>query len=308
MGAMMILPSKPLNLPKMKDRIQIDAFFDSTTSTFSYLLSDPLSKQAAIIDSVLDYDPNSGRTNTESADRIVAKVQALNLQVAWHLETHVHADHLSAAAYLQQILGGQSAIGAEIIQVQQVFGKLFNLGKDFQRNGTQFGRLLHEGDSLAIGQFILRAMHTPGHTPACMAYLIEDSKCVHAFVGDTLFMPDYGTARCDFPGGSAESLYASIHKILSLPDNTKLYMCHDYPPNGRAEQFLTNVKAQRDSNVHVHAGIGKQAFVAMRQARDATLSMPVLLLPAVQINMRGGHFPPAEDNAISYLKIPLNGL
>jgi glyoxylase-like metal-dependent hydrolase (beta-lactamase superfamily II) len=292
----------------MNNKIHVDAFFDPATSTFSYLVYDDESLCAAIIDSVLDYDPKSGRTKTDSADRILHRVKELQLNIVWHLETHVHADHLSAAVYLQKQLGGKLVIGSEIVHVQQVFGTIFNLGNEFVRDGSQFDYLLKDGDSIAIGQFMLRALHTPGHTPACMTYLIEDSECIHAFVGDTLFMPDYGTARCDFPGGSAETLFGSIQKVLSLPDNTKLYMCHDYPPNGRTEQFLCTVKAQREDNVHVHEGINQHAFVSMRQARDATLSMPVLLLPAVQVNMRAGHFPPTENNAISYLKIPLNAL
>lgn len=292
----------------MKSKLHIDAFFDANTSTFSYLVYDIENLKAVIIDSVLDFDQKSGRTQTESADRILLRAKQLQLNILWHLETHVHADHLSAGVYLQQHLGGQLVIGANIVQVQQVFGKLFNLGDEFQRDGSQFDGLLIEGDTLAIGSFTLQAIHTPGHTPACMTYIIEDSECMHAFVGDTLFMPDYGTARCDFPGGSAVTLYASIQKVLSLPDNTKLYMCHDYPPTGRAEQYLTSVKAERDGNVHVHAGISQQVFVSMRQARDATLSMPVLLLPAVQVNMRAGHFPQPESNGISYLKLPINGL
>ncbi len=292
----------------MLGNLHIEAFFDQNTSTFSYLVYDHEKLEAVIIDSVLNFDPKSGRTTTDSADRILQRANQCQLNILWHLETHVHADHLSAAVYLQKQLGGKLAIGSDIVQVQQVFGGLFNLGSEFQRDGSQFDCLLQDGDCLEIGQFTLRAMHTPGHTPACMTYLIEDRECIHAFVGDTLFMPDYGTARCDFPGGSAESLYASIQKVLCLPDNTKLYMCHDYPPNSRTEKFLTSVKAQRDNNVHVHAGITQQAFVSMRKARDATLSMPVLLLPAVQVNMRAGHFPPAEDNGVSYLKLPLNQL
>jgi glyoxylase-like metal-dependent hydrolase (beta-lactamase superfamily II) len=292
----------------MKSKLHIEAFFDANTSTFSYLVYDTGTLEAAIIDSVLDFDTKSGRTRTESANRILQRAKELRLNILWHLETHVHADHLSAAVYLQKQLGGKLFIGAHIVDVQKTFGTLFNLGSEFQRDGSQFDGLLDDGDTLAIGSFTLRAIHTPGHTPACMSYLIEDSECIHAFVGDTLFMPDYGTARCDFPGGSAETLYTSIQKVLSLPDYTKLYMCHDYPPNSRAEQYLTSVKAERDSNVHVHAGISKQAFVSMRQARDATLSMPVLLLPAVQVNMRAGHFPTAENNGVQYLKLPINAL
>jgi glyoxylase-like metal-dependent hydrolase (beta-lactamase superfamily II) len=292
----------------MNGKLHIDAFFDLNTSTFSYLVYDNEKLEAVIIDSVLDFDPKSGRTNTNSADRILQRAKELRLDILWHLETHVHADHLSAAVYLQNHLGGKLVIGSEIIHVQQVFGTLFNLGNEFHRDGSQFDNLLKDGDSLAIGQFTLRALHTPGHTPACMTYLIEDSECMHAFVGDTLFMPDYGTARCDFPGGSAETLYASIQLVLLLPDNTKLYMCHDYPANGQSEQHLTTVKAQRENNIHIHDGISQQVFVSMRKARDATLSMPALLLPAVQINMRAGHLPQPESNGISYLKLPINAL
>ena len=286
--------------------LQIEAFYDKATFTFSYLVMDTASHAAAIIDSVLDFDTKSGRSRTDSADRLLARAEALHADVHWLLETHVHADHLSAAPYLKGRLGGQIAIGSAILQVQQVFGKLFNLGEEFKRDGSQFDRLLTDGEVLPLGRFNISAMHTPGHTPACMTYLIDDGEYLHAFVGDTLFMPDYGTARCDFPGGSAKVLYASIQKVLALPDNTRLYMCHDYPPEGRIEQYLTTVKAEREGNVHVANGIGPEAFVAMRENRDATLSMPALLLPAVQVNMRAGEFPPAEDNGVSYLKLPIN--
>lgn len=292
----------------MDNQLYIEAFFDKNTFTFSYLLMDELSKQAAIIDSVLDYDPKSGRSNTQSADKLLARMAELGASLRWILETHVHADHFSAAPYLIKAAGGQSVIGTQIVQIQNVFGKLFNFSDEFQRDGSQFNRLVQDGDELALGQFKLRAMHTPGHTPACMTYIVEGDHQLHAFVGDTLFMPDYGTARCDFPGGSADELYSSIQKVLALPENTKLYMCHDYPPNTRTEQFLSTVQAQQEGNVHVRQGISREDFVAMRRQRDATLSMPVLILPAVQVNMRAGQFPPAEDNGISYLKIPLNGI
>ncbi len=290
----------------MSGTLLIEAFYDKTTFTFSYLLMDTASHAAAVIDSVLDFDAKSGRSRTDSADRLISRAKALQANVQWHLETHVHADHLSAAPYLVRHLGGQTAIGSAILQVQQVFGKLFNLGGEFKRDGSQFNRLLKDGDVLPLGRLNLNVMHTPGHTPACMTYLIDDGECLHAFVGDTLFMPDYGTARCDFPGGSAKILYASIQKVLVLPDSTRLYMCHDYPPEGRSEQFLTTVKREREGNVHVGNGIGSEAFVAMREKRDAGMSMPTLLLPAVQVNMRAGEFPPAEDNGVSYLKLPLN--
>ena len=292
--------------------MHIESFFDPATFTFSHLLADLSTRECALIDSVLDYDPKSGRTQTASADQLVARVKALDLRVLWILETHVHADHLSAAPYLQQQLGGQLAIGAHITTVQNVFGKLFNAGTEFARDGSQFDRLLSDGDCLQVGRLQVRAMHTPGHTPACMTYVVADPSAVPArqvaFVGDTLFMPDYGTARCDFPGGSASLLFQSIQKVLSLPDHTELFLCHDYPPEGREPECVTTVAEQKKANVHVHQGVGEAEFVAMREKRDATLSMPVLILPSVQINMRAGHMPPPEDNGQRYLKIPLNAL
>ena len=292
--------------------MHVESLFDPATSTFSHMVWDEESRQCALIDSVLDYDPKSGRTRTDSADALIARVHALGLQVQWLLETHVHADHLSAAPYLQKKLGGQLAIGAHITTVQDVFGKLFNAGSEFVRDGSQFDRLFSDGDSFAIGRLQVRAMHTPGHTPACMTYVVRDERVQPsrqvAFVGDTLFMPDYGTARCDFPGGSARTLFQSIGKVLSLPDDTVLYLCHDYPPAGREAQCVTTVAAQKASNVHVHQGVSEDEFVSMRQARDATLAMPVLILPSVQVNMRAGHMPPPEDNGTTYLKIPLNVL
>jgi glyoxylase-like metal-dependent hydrolase (beta-lactamase superfamily II) len=283
----------------------IQAFFDPATCTYSYVVRDPASQACAIIDPVLDYDAAAGRMSHASADCLIAYVREQQLQLEWLLETHVHADHLSAAAYLQAELGGQLAIGAEITRLQQSFGRLFNLGPEFARDGRQFDRLLADGDSLSIGNLRLQALHTPGHTPACMSYLIGDA----AFVGDTLFMPDYGTARCDFPGGDARQLYQSIQRLFALPDATRLFLCHDYLVPGRSEHCCeSTVAVERADNLHVHAGIGEDAFVAMRNARDATLSMPALMLPAVQINMRGGQLPPAEENAVSYLKVPLNQL
>jgi len=258
----------------------------------------------AIIDSVLDYDPKSGRTRTTSADQLIAFVRAHELQVQWILETHAHADHLSAAAHLRQHLGGQVAIGAGITGVQEVFKGIFNLEPGFRPNGRQFDHLLQDGEGFAIGALTAKAISVPGHTPACMAYQIGDA----VFVGDTLFMPDVGTARCDFPGGNAHQLYASVRKLLSLPDDTRLFMCHDYPPTDRAPVWETTVAAQRQGNIHVHDGISEEAFVKMRQARDATLDMPVLILPAVQINIRAGAMPPKDSNGVSYLKIPLNAL
>jgi glyoxylase-like metal-dependent hydrolase (beta-lactamase superfamily II) len=293
-------------------RLHIESFFDSATFTFSHIAWDASAKQCALIDSVLDYDPKSGRTDTASANRLVARVHELGLQVQWLLETHVHADHLSAAPYLQRQLGGQLAIGSHITTVQNVFGKLFNAGTEFARDGSQFDRLLDDGDTFMLGSLKVRALHTPGHTPACMTYLFTDHSVDPvrqvAFVGDTLFMPDYGTARCDFPGGSARTLYQSIHKVLSLPDSTELYLCHDYPPDGREPQCVTTVGEQKRANVHVHTGISEAEFVQMREQRDATLAMPVLILPSVQVNMRAGQLPPPEDNGITYLKIPVNAL
>ncbi|MBP6219581.1 MAG: MBL fold metallo-hydrolase [Limnohabitans sp.] len=292
--------------------MHIESFFDPATFTFSHILADLSTRQCALIDSVLDYDPKSGRTDTTSADRLVDRVKALDLRVQWILETHVHADHLSAAPYLQKQLGGQLAIGAHITTVQNVFGKLFNAGTEFARDGSQFDRLLDDGESFQIGTLQARAMHTPGHTPACMTYLVTDPVVVPArqvaFVGDTLFMPDYGTARCDFPGGSASVLFQSIQKVLSLPDSTELYLCHDYPPESRQPQCVTTVAEQKMHNVHVHQGVSEAEFVAMREKRDATLSMPVLILPSVQINMRAGQMPPPEDNGQRYLKIPVDAL
>ena len=292
----------------MTQKLVIEAYYDSASNTFSYLLYDQQSLQAAIIDSVLDFEVKSGRTKTESADQIIDRAHALDLQLLWHLETHVHADHLSAAPYLQSQLGGQIAIGEQVLQIQQTFGELFNLGKEFSRTGSQFDRLLADGEALPLGAFKIDILHTPGHTPACASYIIDDGERKHVFVGDTLFMPDYGTARCDFPGGSAGSLYASIQKILALPPNSLLYMCHDYPPSTRSAQYLSTVGEQLAANVHIHRGVSREQFVAMRQQRDAGLSMPALILPSVQVNMRAGYFPPAESNGLSYLKIPLNGI
>jgi glyoxylase-like metal-dependent hydrolase (beta-lactamase superfamily II) len=293
-------------------KMHIESFFDPATFTFSHVLADLSTRQCALIDSVLDYDPKSGRTSTTSADRLVDRVKALDLQVQWILETHVHADHLSAAPYLKKRLGGQLAIGAHITTVQNVFGKLFNAGAEFARDGSQFDRLLEDGEIFQIGTLQARAMHTPGHTPACMTYVVSDTGDVSekqvAFVGDTLFMPDYGTARCDFPGGNASVLFQSIQKVLSLPDNTELYLCHDYPPETREPHCITTVAEQKNANVHVHRGVNEAEFVAMREKRDASLAMPVLILPSVQVNMRAGQMPPPEDNGQRYLKIPIDAL
>lgn len=292
----------------------VEGFFDPATCTISYLLFDSGSGECALIDSVLDYDPKSGRTRTASADQLIARVAALGARVRWLLETHVHADHLSAAPHLKTRVGGEIAIGRHVTRVQDVFGKLFNAGPAFAHDGSQFDRLLDDGDTLALGALSIRAMHTPGHTPACMTYVVTEAHAAHdardaaAFVGDTLFMPDYGTARCDFPGGDARSLYRSIRKVLSLPPATRLYMCHDYQPNGRAIQYASTVADELRENVHIREGITEDDFVAMRTARDATLDMPVLMLPSVQVNMRAGRLPEPEDNGVRYLKIPLDAI
>lgn len=293
-------------------RLQVEGFFDPATWTVSYVVLDRETLQCALVDSVLDYDPKSGRTDTASAERLIARVKELGAQVQWILETHVHADHLSAAPFLRQALGGTLGIGEHITTVQQVFGTLFNAGPDFARDGRQFGHLFHDGERFAIGGLQARALHTPGHTPACMTYVVTagdgaDAE-IAAFVGDTLFMPDYGTARCDFPGGDARTLYRSINKVLSLPPQTQLYMCHDYQPGGREVRFVSTVAEERASNIHVHDGISEDAFVAMRDTRDRMLGMPTLILPSVQVNMRAGELPPAEDNGVRYLKIPLNAV
>jgi glyoxylase-like metal-dependent hydrolase (beta-lactamase superfamily II) len=286
-------------------RPEIAAFFDPATFTVTYVVHDPATREAAIIDSVLDYDPNSGRTSTASADAVIAHITSHNLQVKWLLETHAHADHFSAAPYLQQKLGGQIAIGADITKVQTVFGKLFHAGPDFALDGSQFDALFADGDTLAIGNLPVTVMHVPGHTPACVAFVIGDA----VFVGDTMFMPDYGTARADFPGGDARNLFRSLRRILALPEETRLFMCHDYLPAGRSEYvWETTVGAERRGNIHAHDGITEDEFVAMREARDATLPMPRLILPSVQVNMRAGHLPPPDDNGITYLKIPVNAV
>jgi glyoxylase-like metal-dependent hydrolase (beta-lactamase superfamily II) len=286
-------------------RPTVNAFFDQDTNTVSYVVTDPQTRHCAIVDSVLDYAANAGRTRHDSAQRLVDFVKAEELTVDWLLETHVHADHLSAAPWIQQQVGGKLAIGEHIRTVQDTFGKIFNAGTEFARDGRQFDHLFADGERYKIGNLEARAIHTPGHTPACMSHVIGDA----VFVGDTLFMPDYGTARCDFPGGDARTLYQSVQKLLALPDDTRMFLCHDYLPDSRSEiQWETTVGDQRRDNIHVHEGISEDEFVSMRERRDATLDMPRLILPSVQINMRAGHFPPPEDNGVSYLKIPLNTL
>ncbi|WP_405053203.1 MBL fold metallo-hydrolase [Sphingomonas sp. SORGH_AS_0870] len=283
----------------------MQAFFDEPTNTVSYVVSDPWTGRVAIVDSVLDFDAASGRTSTASADAIIAHVEREGLTVEWLLETHAHADHLSAAPYLQQKLGGKLGIGRAIIQVQDVFGKLFNAGTEFARDGSEFDRLFDDGDQFEIGGLSATVLHVPGHTPADMAFIIGDA----AFVGDTLFMPDFGTARADFPGGDARQLYRSIRRLLELPPETRLFLCHDYKAPGREDYaWETTVAAQRAGNVHVHDGIDEDAFVAMREARDATLAVPRLILPSIQVNIHGGKLPPPEANGKRYLRIPLDAL
>jgi glyoxylase-like metal-dependent hydrolase (beta-lactamase superfamily II) len=283
---------------------QVHGLFDPTTWTVTYVVHNGPGSACAIIDSVLDYDPKSGRTRTKSADQVIAYVREHRLDVKWILETHAHADHLSAAPYLKKHLGGQIGIGKEITSVQKVFKGIFNLEPQFKLDGSQFDKLLADGESFAIGELQGSVVAVPGHTPACVAYQIGDA----VFVGDTLFMPDVGTARCDFPGGDANTLYQSTRKLLSLPPQTRLFMCHDYPPNGRPVAFECTVADQRAGNIHVRDGISQEQFVQMRTTRDATLEMPVLILPAVQINIRAGEMPPKEDNGTAYVKIPLNAL
>ncbi|GHF17386.1 hypothetical protein GCM10017044_09700 [Kordiimonas sediminis] len=284
---------------------KVTPFFDEDTFTYSYVVEDTATGKCAVIDSVLDYDPAAGRTSTRSADAVIAFVKEHNLDVEWILETHVHADHLSAAPYLRDALGGKMAIGEHITVVQGVFGKIFNAGTEFQTDGSQFDHLLKDGETFKVGSIEAKAMHTPGHTPACMTYVIGDA----GFVGDTIFMPDFGTARCDFPGGDAETLYASIQKLFALPDETRLFMCHDYKAPGRdTYAYETTVGEEKANNVHVGVDKSKDDFIHMRTERDKTLDMPRLILPSVQVNMRAGHLPPEEDNGVSYIKIPVNAL
>ncbi|WP_343080089.1 MBL fold metallo-hydrolase [Ostreiculturibacter nitratireducens] len=286
-------------------KADVKAFFDEATFTITYVVKDPTSKAAAIIDSVLDFDYASGRTDTHSADEVISYVKKQGLDIKWVLETHVHADHLSAAPYIQERVGGKIGIGEKITVVQETFGKVFNEGTEFQRDGSQFDRLFNEGDTFEVGALKGRVLHTPGHTPACLTYVIEDA----AFVGDTLFMPDFGTARCDFPGGSAENLYKSIQKILSLPDETRVFVGHDYKAPGRdTYAWETTVGEQKALNVHVGAGKPIEEFVRMRTERDKKLAMPRLIIPSLQVNMRAGQMPPPEDDGKTYLKVPVNGL
>ncbi|MFZ1742556.1 MAG: MBL fold metallo-hydrolase [Pontixanthobacter sp.] len=286
-------------------RPSIAGFFDEKTNTISYVVHDPVSLEAAIIDSVLDYEAASGRTSYGSATRIIEYITSKNLKVMWLIETHAHADHLSAAPYLQEKLGGKLAIGREITRVQDVFGKLFNAGSEFERDGSQFDHLFDDGDRFALGAIEGIALHVPGHTPADMAFLIGDA----AFVGDTIFMPDFGTARADFPGGDARQLFQSIKRLLSLPRETRLFLCHDYKAPGRDDYaWETTVGQQRDENVHVKDGVSEDEFVAMRTTRDRTLAVPDLIMPSVQVNIRGGRLPDPDDNGVSYIRIPVNAI
>ena len=290
-----------MNLKRNPD---IKTFFDPETWTFSYVVYAGEGSACVVIDSVLNYDSKSGRTTTKSVDEVDQFIAEKKLRLTWILETHTHADHLTAAPYLQSKLGGKIIIGDHITNVQKVFKGIFNLDEHFAVDGSQFDHLLQDGESLAFDDLSLKAIYVPGHTSACMAYEIGDT----LFVGDTLFMPDVGTARCDFPGGDAKTLYQSIQKILAYPNETKLYICHDYPPSDRPVAHLTTVSEQKQSNIHVHDGITEDAFVQMRSKRDSTLEMPHLILPSIQVNIRAGHFPEPESNGKSYLKIPLNSL
>jgi glyoxylase-like metal-dependent hydrolase (beta-lactamase superfamily II) len=285
-------------------KVGVEAFFDAATSTLSYVVADPDGRSCAIVDPVLDYDAASGRTRTDSADRIAAHVRERALEVEWILETHAHADHLSGARRLQQELGGRIGIGARITEVQRIFKEVYNLEATFNTDGSQFDHLFADEETFRIGGLEGRVIFTPGHTPACCTYVIGDC----AFVGDTLFMPDGGTARCDFPGGDAATMYRSIQRILSLPPETRLFVCHDYQPGGREVAWETTVAEERRRNIHVGGGRGESEFVELRTRRDATLSTPALLIPSIQVNVRAGELPPAEDNGVRYLKVPLNRL
>jgi len=288
--------------PDISVKPEVAAFFDKDTNTFSYVVKDPDSKSCAIMDSVMNLDYASGTITFDGADEIIAYVREHKLEVEWLIETHVHADHLSAAPYIQKKLGGKLGIGSNIRIVQKLFGRVFNAGTEFQRDGSQFDHLFEDGDAYQIGGMTAYAMHTSGHTPACMTHVVGDA----AFVGDTIFMPDGGTARADFPGGDAGVLYHSIQRLLSLPEETRLFMCHDYCPDGREVEYETTVAEEKAKNIHVHDGITHDQFVEMREARDLTLDMPRLILPSIQVNMRAGHLPPAEDNNMVYLKLPIN--
>ena len=283
---------------------EIKPYYDEDTNTVSYLVIDPETKATAVVDSVLNFDYAAGAISYEQADEIIKEIKGRGLRLEWLIETHVHADHLSAAPYIQQECGGNIMISEEIRSVQDIFGKVFNAGTEFERDGSQFDRLLKDGDDYSIGNIRCQAIHTPGHTPACMAHAIGDA----VFVGDTLFMPDGGTARADFPGGNARTLYRSIQKILSLPEETRVFVCHDYQPNDRAVAWETTIKDQLERNIHIGQGVSEDEFVQNREARDATLKMPELIMPSIQVNMRAGDMPEPEDNGDIYLKVPVSGL
>jgi glyoxylase-like metal-dependent hydrolase (beta-lactamase superfamily II) len=283
-------------------KAQIKSFFDKATWTFTYVVSDPEARACIVIDPVLNYDPKSGRTLTQSADQVIEYITSNQLQLEWILETHAHADHLTAAKYLQNALGGKIAIGEKVQKIQEVFKGIFNLGDEFKADGSQFDHLIKDGETISFGNLNIESIPVPGHTPACLAYKVDDA----IFVGDTLFPPDVGTARCDFPGGDASTLYKSIKKILSYPESTNLYMCHDYPPTDRQVIGRTTVGEQQGNNIHIRDGVTEDAFIQMRKARDATLEVPVLLLPSIQVNIRAGTMPPKEGNGTSYIKIPIN--
>ena len=286
------------NIPEIK------AYFDAPTNTVSYLVTDPATKKCAVVDSVLNFDYPSGTISYAQADEIIGDITDQGMTLDWLIETHVHADHLSAAPYIQEKLGGKIMISKEITVVQNIFGKVFNAGTEFERDGSQFDMLLADGDTYQVGSIDAKVLHTPGHTPACMAHVIGDA----VFVGDTLFMPDGGSARADFPGGDARTLYQSIQKIFTLPDDTRMFICHDYMPGGRDVKWETTVGEQKRDNIHVGKGNSEEDFVAMREARDATLGMPTLIMPSIQVNMRAGHMPQAEDNGSTYLKVPVSGI
>ena len=290
--------------PDTSVKPEVIAFFDAATNTVSYIVKDPASDACAVIDSVMDIDYAAGRITYDGADRIIEHIRSNGWKAEWIIETHVHADHLSAAPYIQQMIGGKLGIGENITIVQDTFGKIFNEGTEFQRDGSQFDRLFSDGDSYQIGSLTAYAMHTPGHTPACMTHVIGDA----AFVGDTLFMPDGGSARADFPGGDARELYRSIMRVLELPDEMRLFICHDYGPNGRDIKWETTVAEEREHNIHVHSGVTEDEFVAVREARDATLAMPKLIIPSLQVNMRGGQLPPKDRDGRTFLKVPVNQL
>ncbi|GAB5508112.1 MAG: MBL fold metallo-hydrolase [Rhizobiaceae bacterium] len=290
--------------PDTSVKPEVIAFFDAATNTVSYIVKDPASDACAVIDSVMDIDYAAGRITYDGADRIIEHIRSNGWKAEWIIETHVHADHLSAAPYIQQMIGGKLGIGENITIVQDTFGKIFNEGTEFQRDGSQFDRLFGDGDSYQIGSLTAYAMHTPGHTPACMTHVIGDA----AFVGDTLFMPDGGSARADFPGGDARELYRSIMRVLELPDEMRLFICHDYGPNGRDIKWETTVAEEREHNIHVHSGVSEDEFVAVREARDATLAMPKLIIPSLQVNMRAGQLPPKDRNGRTFLKVPVNQL